>query len=226
MKISELLNFRLEQLFMPQTYRVNKLATLSLKLDGYGNSPLWEQANLLSQFIYPWNMGASSSTHFKALWNKDYFYFLYRISDPDIFKKTSPERPVVDSDRVEIFFKINDELNPYYSLEMDALGRVLSTKNKFYRNINMDWLWPKGHFDLFSSINVNGYTIEGKITLESLRELNLLQKNKLQAGLFRGEYFYEKNKIKDTKWISWVRPKSDKPDFHIASAFGVLELVG
>lgn len=211
---------------MPHTYRVNKLANHPLRLDGYGNSPLWGQAHLLSHFIYPWNEGTPSPTQFKALWDDDYLYFLYRVSDSAISRKASIDRPVVDSDRVEIFFKINGELNPYYSLEMDALGRVLSTENKFYRNINMDWQWPKGHFDLFSSINENGYVVEGKMTLESLRQLNLLKKNKLQTGLFRGEYFYEKNKVKDINWISWVRPDSEAPDFHIASAFGVLELVG
>ena len=196
-----------------------------MQIDGIGEASIWPTANLLTQFTCPWNDGTPPPTHFKALFDNTHFYFLYQAADPNISKKATTTRPVVDSDRVEIFFKTDDNLNPYYSLEMDALGRVLSSKNRFYRNIDMDWKWPDGHFQLFSSINKNGYIVEGKISLASLRQLNLLQGNILKAGLFRGEYFYGENGGMDVKWISWVNPGSERPDFHIASAFGVLELV-
>ena len=48
--------------------------------------------------------------------------------------------------------------------------------------------------------------------------------NILKAGLYRGEYVTLPNGKIDTKWISWVMPDSEEPDFHIPSSFGILKL--
>ena len=209
----------------PPIYQVKKIPDHQQLIDGKGTASLWTFANLLTQFSYPWNDGLPPTTQFRALRDSTFLYFIYHAMDAGISQKATLSRPVIDADRVEIFFKRADDMNPYYSLEMDALGRVLSTKNRFYRNIDMNWKWPAGHFELMASMNETGYVVEGKISLDSLRQLNLLDGNIIKAGLFRGEYFYGKNGIEEVKWISWVKPDSTVPDFHIASAFGVLELL-
>ena len=136
------------------------------------------------------------------------------------------EKDVVESDRVEIFFKADDKMNPYYALELDALGRVLDTEGKFYRDIDFDWTWPEGHLKVKANTDQEGYTVEGSISFESLRKLGMYKDDKiLNAGLYRGEYGTTESSGKvQTKWISWVIPKSEKPDFHIPSSFGVLKL--
>ena len=61
--------------------------------------------------------------------------------------------------------------------------------------------------------------------MESLKELNLLNNNELQAGLFRGECLKIRDPESSFSWISWIKPESVRPDFHIPSSFGVIKLV-
>ena len=61
--------------------------------------------------------------------------------------------------------------------------------------------------------------------MESLKHLGLLNDMQLQTGLFRGKCLELDIAKENMKWISWMKPDSVHPDFHIASAFGVLQLV-
>jgi len=215
------------QLTNMKTYKVNKTAT-PIEITGEGTDQAWEQAQILTDFTYPWREETAPQTTFRSLWDDTYLYFLYRAEDPDIVtkKRGLGERDAVDSDRVEIFFKSDDNMDPYYALEMDALGRVLDTQGRYHRNIDYNWNWPEGHFVLKASIDSEGYWVEGSITWESLRQLGMYKDDHmLKAGLYRGEYANLEDGAIDIKWISWVMPDSPTPDFHIPSSFGVLELV-
>ena len=209
-----------------KTYKVNKI-NKDIKLTGMGTDNAWQDARELTDFSYPWRTEKAPTTAFKALYNDTNFYFLYRATDPDIItkKRGIGERDVVNSDRVEIFFKSDDRMDPYYALEMDALGRVSDTECKFYRDIDYDWKWPAGHLVLKATTDPSGYWVEGSITFESLRQLGMYKDDQiLKAGLYRGEYVTKADDTIEVKWISWVRPDSEKPDFHIPSSFGILEL--
>lgn len=211
----------------PKHYQV-KYVDQALALSGKGSDPMWETANLLSDFTYPWREEAAPPTDFRALWNDEWFYFLYRATDENVIQKQEGqgERDVVNSDRVEIFFKADDQMDPYYSLEMDALGRVLDTEGRFYRKVDFGWNWPEGHLLLKASIDEDGYWVEGAISFESLRQLGMYKDDQLlRAGLYRGEYQHTAADEVVVKWISWVIPDSEKPDFHIPSSFGILELL-
>ncbi len=132
---------------------------------------------------------------------------------------------VVDSDRVEIFFRSDDRLDPYYCLEMDPLGRVLDYRASFYRKFEYEWQWPgRNQLQIKSNYAHSGYIVEGSITMASLKELNLLNNNELQAGLFRGECLKVRDPESSFSWISWIKPESVRPDFHIPSSFGVIKL--
>lgn len=199
-----------------------------VEVSGQGTDPAWKSANVLSDFTFPWREEAAPETVFRALWDDTHFYFLYRAEDPEIITKERGlgERDAVDSDRVEIFFKADDRMDPYYALEMDALGRVLDTKGKYHRNIDYEWDWPEGHLVLKASIDQDGYWVEGSISFASLRQLGLYQDDHLlRAGLFRGDYQVLENDETEVRWISWVLPDSEKPDFHIPSSFGELHLI-
>jgi hypothetical protein len=43
---------------------------------------------------------------------------------------------VVNSERVEIFFRKDEALTPYYGLELDANGRVLDYEAEYHRKFN------------------------------------------------------------------------------------------
>ena len=132
---------------------------------------------------------------------------------------------VVDSDRVEIFFRRDEQLDPYYCLELDPLSRVLDYKAGYYRQFDFEWHWP-GLKDLVVNgmFSEPGYAVEGSATLASLSRLGLLQNNILEAGLFRGQCL-KLPPEPEFKWISWAKPESSTPDFHIPSAFGRIVLV-
>lgn len=210
-----------------KTYQVKKIDR-PIELTGRGQDVLWDQAIPLTDFSYPWREETAPATTFKALWTDSHFFFLYRAADTEIITKERGlgERDPVDSDRVEIFFKANDKMDPYYALEMDALGRLLDTEGRYHRNIDFDWNWPEGELVLQASRDNSGYVVEGSISFASLEELGMYKgDNELQAGLYRGEYVTDDKGEIATKWISWVMPDSETPDFHIPSSFGLLKLI-
>jgi len=128
---------------------------------------------------------------------------------------------------VEIFFRVNSSLNPYYCLEMDPLGRILDYKAVYYRQFDYEWKWPGKNQIMVHAIRTDpGYCVEGWLTLDSLRKLSLLQKNTLQTGLFRGQCMGQIGEKRQFRWISWIHPDSEKPDFHIPSSFGIILLEG
>ena len=212
-----------------KTYEVQKIPTQQIILDGKGNDLLWAKANSLTDFQYPWREESAPATTFKALWDDENLYLLYFAEDADIMAKQEDldERDVVHSDRVEIFFKKDDHMNPYYALELDAMGRILDTECRLYRKIDFDWDWPAGHLTVMASRNNNGYWVEASISLASLQKLGMMEEgqNFLNAGLYRGEYTRDEDGQTVVKWISWVKPESETPDFHIPSSFGRLILL-
>ena len=115
-------------------------------------------------------------------------------------------------------------MDPYYCLELDADGRALDYNAAYYRKMNYPWSWPEGQLKVKASRVRDGYIVEFAISIQSLKDLGLLQNNRLQAGLFRAERKGMINGRADLRWISWIRPRSDHPDFHIPSAFGALVL--
>ncbi|NOU59735.1 carbohydrate-binding family 9-like protein [Marinifilum caeruleilacunae] len=207
-------------------YQVNKI-TETLAIKGEARSLFWDKAEVLSDFSLAWNSEHAQATEFRALYNDQHFFFRFDVEDDHVltFIEQDHKLEVVDSDRVEIFFRKNDQLKPYYCLEMDARGRVLDYEANYYRDFDYEWNWP-GDLDVKASENSKGYVVEGAISLQSLRNLGILKENKIEAGLYRGfcTHLPDKNRGAGFKWISWVKPDSAKPDFHIPSSFGVLNL--
>ena len=202
--------------------------TADFEITGRGDHATWDKSGLLTDFTLPWNQELAQPTSFRALWSDQYYYFLYHVVDLDIVapSEARDEVNVLPSDRIEIFFKVNDAMDPYYCLEMDSKGRVLDYEGRFYRNSNFEWDWPAEEIDVKAQLTPDGYSVEGKISLKSLRELGIINPDEsLSAGLFRGDYFHVNAGKTSVRWISWVIPDSSKPDFHIPSAFGKLALV-
>jgi hypothetical protein len=189
----------------------------------------WDEAAVLTGFSYPWLVQPPPGMSFRALWDDSCFYFRFDVktASPALtYIRDNNKMEVVDSDRVEIFFRCNEHLDPYYCLEMDSLGRVLDYQASYYRKFDFDWKWPgTNQLQVKSKITASGYQVEGSITLSSLEELNVLNNNVLQAGLFRGECLKVRDPESSLAWISWIKPVSPQPDFHIPSSFGVIELV-
>jgi hypothetical protein len=209
-----------------KTYAVKKLRGEELVITGKGDSPLWKNAIELTDFIYPWEKETPPSTSFKALHSNDWLYLLYKVKDDhiNVLVKTNEKSEVVSSDRVEIFFRKDEQMSPYYGLEMDPNGRVYDYMAEYHRKFTSTWSWPAGDLIIKANKVADGYTVEVAISKKSLKELELIKGNKIEAGVYRGDCVEITEDNSKIKWISWVRPDSPTPNFHIPSSFGVLEL--
>jgi hypothetical protein len=113
---------------------------------------------------------------------------------------------------------------PYYGLELDPNGRVYDYQAEYHRKFNPQWTWPVGQLIVKANKTTDGYTVEVAISKKSLKELQLLKGNVLEAGVYRGDCIEITEDNSKIKWISWVRPDSPTPNFHIPSSFGILKL--
>ncbi len=214
-----------------KTYCVRRLGDQARPYDGVLSPQAWQKADLLSDFSFPWLDRQAPETLFRALWDDENFYFRYDVEDADVVmvEGANSMEKVMGSDRVEIFFTTGDELDPYYGLEMDPRGEVLPYETRYHREFNWDWSCPE--LQVWPELTEQGYNLEGAIPLQTFRDLACwFEKDGqpyLKAGLFRAEFSHgaEGQPVVED-WISWVDPKVEVPDFHLPSAFGVLEFVG
>lgn len=197
-----------------------------IQLTGDGQDSAWNNAIELTDFKLYWDPEEPPATSFKALHDDRFLYLLYSAIDPLIQSKLAAldTIPAVHSDRVEIFFKgVNDTL-PYYSLEMDCLGRLFDSEGKFGQYIDADWNWPANELEIKTRIFDNWYTLEARISKSSLNSLGLINNNRIHAGIYRADYISNDVGERTPHWISWVKPDSSTPKFHIPSSFGLIVL--
>lgn len=182
----------------------------------------WEKANCLTDFCSPWKADSFSKIEFKALHDRQNFYFSFRVFDTDIYvdQKDNSFASIGNSDRVELFFRTNESLNPYYCLEIDTSGRIMDFKALPEKDFDFSWKWPKNDIEIKTSKDEISFIVEGRISIQSLKDLNLIQNNTIEAGVFRAKFSLVENLQYEPTWISWVNPNTETPNFHIASSFG------
>jgi len=166
--------------------------------------------------------GAPQETQFSAYVQDDQLHFLWDVRDTliHISGLEDTEQAAVRSDRVEIFWAVDTAASVYYSLEMDAAGRLWDSKCIMGAGtagrplIDSRWNWPGG-LEWYAETSESGYQVCGKIDIAVLEELGLWSDGAMTVGLYRADYH-----ASGTEWISWIDPHTDKPDFHRASSFG------
>lgn len=207
-------------------YEVNLIDRKKLIITGKGDDILWSNAIALDDFCSPWDSERPSKITFKALWDTEKFFFNFTVTDSSIHieKKDDSIDSINNSDRVELFFRPDDSLNPYYCLEMDTEARLMDFIAYPNKNLDFSWNWPKEHILIKSSVKKDSFTVEGSISIQSLTDLNLIKENKLETGIFRAKYSPDQNGNFEPVWITWVNPSTETPNFHIASSFGTLIL--
>jgi hypothetical protein len=190
--------------------------------DGFLESLLWEKANCLTDFCSPWEEEAFSKMEFRALWDLENLFFKFRVFDTDLYidKKDDSIDSIGNSDRVELFFRTDKELSPYYCLEMDTAARLMDFKAYPDKNFDFDWKWPKEDLELKASQDAVSYSVEGRISLKSLQSLNLVHNNSIETGVFRAKFSPDEHQEYQPTWMPWVNPNTETPNFHIASSFG------
>ena len=210
-----------------KNYEVRLVEENLLEITGKGDNPLWKNAVILNDFSSPWDEETPSEIEFKAVWDRENFFFCFTVYDTMIHieKKDESIESIGNSDRVELFFRPDNSLNPYYCLEIDTAARIMDFVAYPNKKFDFDWNWPQGNIEVKSSINDNSFTVEGSISISSLKMLNLIKDNKIETGIFRAKYNETEKSIFEPVWISWVDPDTEEPNFHIASSFGILDLM-
>lgn len=209
-----------------KTYRVVKIKEGTLQLDGKGLDPLWEKATRLTHFCSPWDATPIKTIQFKALWDQAFLYCCFKVDDSEIYTDTTDnsKNSISNSDRVELFFRADPKMSPYYCLEIDPTPRVMDFKALPNRVFDLNWNWPQGEIMVKSNRQVNFFTVEIALSLSSLKSLGLLNNGQIETGIYRAKYVKHKAAYYKPIWITWVDPKTKTPDFHTPTAFGVLEL--
>ena len=186
---------------------------------------VWDDIYPLNDFTSPWRDKKKSILIFKACYDHAFFYFQFEVACPTpLFLQVNNNREeVLQSERVELFFRSDSSMIPYCCLEIDVLGRVFDHKADHYRRFDYDWRWPSS-INITSRMSESGYTIDGKLKLSDLNNLGLIKDNAIQVGLFRAHCEKIKSGIATFEWVTWVDPKKHKPDFHIPEVFGIIEL--
>jgi hypothetical protein len=210
-----------------KVYNVNYLKGELMVITGKGTCEFWDKAEILSNFVSPWNESAFEKIEFRALWDTKNLCFQFKVFDPKVYidKNTNIVQSINNSDRVELFFRINETLNPYYCLEIDPTPRVMDFKALPNKVFDFSWDWPKEEIVVRSSIYTTYFTVEGSISLASLTDLGLLNEGNIEAGIYRAKYNIKEDGHYIPTWISWVNPKTKSPNFHTPKSFGVLKLV-
>lgn len=182
----------------------------------------WEKANCLTDFTSPWNNDPVLKIEFRALWDLDYLYFNFQVFDSEVYidRKDNSTDSICNSDRVELFFRKNEKLSPYYCLEMDVDARILDFEAYPNWNFDYNWRWPEKQLEIQSVKAQNSFTVVGRISIASLKELDLIQDNIIEAGVYRAKFSKDENGNYEPTWITWIDPNTAEPNFHIASSFG------
>ncbi|MFB9058239.1 sugar-binding protein [Mariniflexile ostreae] len=207
-------------------YRVKKIDENHLKINGKADHPLWEKATGLTDFCSPWDDENIKEIEFKALWDGTYVFFCFKVQDSDIHIDTADNtvKSINNSDRVELFFRSNKQLDPYYCLEIDPSPRLMDFKAKPNRVFDFNWKWPEADISIKSDIQNDFFTVEIAISVASLIKKNLLKEGTIETGIYRAKYNKQENGNYEPTWITWVDPNTETPDFHTSTSFGLLQL--
>lgn len=181
-------------------------------IDGKLDDKVWKNTNPIAGLLSPWNNSGKDNTEFRCFISNNIFYFSFKVNDNTLTTcDYKEELSVAKEDRVEIFFSNHKDLEEYYCIEIDPLGRVLDYSAKYYRKFNENWNFKSK--DIKAQCINNTYTVEGEIDLT----LTGISTDNLFIGVFRADF--RSNNPDDVVWYSLIKPDSTIPDFHIPSAF-------
>jgi NhaP-type Na+/H+ and K+/H+ antiporter len=209
-----------------ETYNVKSTKEKEISISGDGNHAIWKEANSLTKFSSPWDVEPVKKIEFKAIHNSEKIFFQFKVDDSETHIHSSEDKneSINSSDRVELFFKSDNSLNPYYCLEIDTTGRIMDFKAKPNREFDFNWNWPTQEIEVKSTIYKDYFIVEIAISIQSLKDLNLLKDGFIETGIYRAKYNQQQNNTFEPTWITWIDSKTETPDFHVFTSFGLLKL--
>ncbi|WP_146035216.1 carbohydrate-binding family 9-like protein [Formosa algae] len=212
-------------------YNVKKIPDKNFKIEGNTITTQLSTLNTVSNFVSPWDNNPIQPIIFKACYDNSFFYFSFQVNDNDVYTQLADDtrESINQSDRVELFFRINDSLTPYYCLEIDSKARIMDFKALPNRKFDFNWSWDKSEIEVKSYHALDRFIVEGKLSIKSLKDLNILKKDNfgayMEVGLYRAKYMLNKQKVREPIWITWVDPNFPTPEFHTPNSFGLFRFL-
>src|SRR5699024_747991 len=109
-------------------------------IDGELASGEWDKAKKIQNFTFPWRNNKQSFTEFFVSVDSTNFNFAFLVEDRSlVWEPYKNEMDVSLGDRVEIFFAKDKDLNEYFCLEINPVGKVLDYKATYYRKFDVKW---------------------------------------------------------------------------------------
>ncbi|WP_291864834.1 sugar-binding protein [Maribacter sp.] len=207
-------------------YNVLPIKADCLKITGKGIDQNWKYAEVLSEFVSPWDKKEIRKIEFRSLYDTKTIFFYFKVEDSKVYIDTSDNKisNINNSDRVELFFRSSKSMDPYYCLEIDPDSRIMDFMARPNKQFDFDWNWPANDITVKSSIEATFFTVEIGISISSLKKFGLLRNGEIETGIFRAKYNKKEGNKYQPTWITWVDPKTENPNFHTPSSFGMLKL--
>jgi len=185
----------------------------------HAGSPL--EGELLDDFCFPWIERQCPRTEFRAVHDGERLHFRFEVDDVDLVlgDSSDPGQAALGSDRVELFFAAEPELDrPYYGAEMDPAVRVYDYRARFHRRFDDAWSFESLQFQ--SEIRRGSYVVRGSFAMAELVSLGCLRDGTMVTGVYRAEFSHAPGGGIVEDWISWIDPGINTPDFHVPGSFG------
>jgi hypothetical protein len=194
----------------------------------------WDGVEALRDFRFPWEGRAGLPTEFRACWDEGGLDFRFWCGEDEmVVGEGEDERERArGSCRAEIFVAGSADLEPYYGFEMSPAGDLLSFCGRPYRQFEEGWRLEG--WEWRGWVEGGGYVVEGRLPARLLAGLGmgegrggdarLVAGGRCLAGLFRAAFRRDEEGRVVPGWMSWVDPGTERPDFHVAGAFGFLVL--
>jgi hypothetical protein len=198
---------------------------VNLELDGRADESEWKEVSVERRFLFPWDSRLPPETSFRAFLDDSNLYIFFAAQDSTLLSwEGSEEQLVASGDRVEIFFSLDSELSRYFCLELSPSNNVLDYEAAYYRKFRPEW--DLAGLRTAAIQTSSSYTVEAAIPLSTLLMLGFPNPRPgpwIRIGLFRADFVQTSTGV-EQNWLSWCLPAVDRPDFHVPSAFGFLEV--
>jgi hypothetical protein len=207
-----------------------------IKIDGFINEVVWDDAEELSDFAVFWDKRTpKTSTKARLLWDAQYLYFCAEMEDADLFATVTEANGMTWEDDVfELFFKPAADKPAYYEFQVNAANTPLELflpsrgAGGYRRFAPLTKLGMESAVQLQGTLNKwqdtdKGWTVEGRIPWAAFKPTGGRPEpgDKWRFALCRYDY----SATLERPELSSTAPLT-KPDFHRYEDYGELTFVG
>lgn len=209
-------------------------ASSKVRIDGKLDDAAWKQAKPMGGWHFTWHeSGEKEPTESKMLWDDEYLYVAYRMSDNQISAYEKRRHgPVSKDDCIEIFLAPNPaNVRNYYTFEINAIGTMLNRNKADWWTGPPTWepegvLYRTSHHGMEKkdeAADDREWVVEMAIPLRNF-ERDAANTPPQPGDEWRLNLNRTGGKT-NKQWSSWSPIRTPRPAFHTPEAFGTVRFV-